>query len=229
MSRYLPAYHQQARIFAYMMAGMHEKARVLDLGCGGGSLSYLVMQISKKSTVVGFDQNPEALEAYMRNLSAFSGRVATVKGDISYDDLGMGYDLVVASMALGNIENQFKETLCSRIFASLKPGGLFISRDFLLGSSPGLNACYERSWLQEMKSSELEKGSFDAETTLCEHPAPLRQYLQLLENEGFVDVDCHWRYLNFAIFGGRKPDSDETGPANQLQMEDSDHESYQPD
>ncbi len=36
-------------------------------------------------------------------------------------------------------------------------------------------------------------------------PASVEDQAAWLEEAGFADVGCHWRYMNFAIFGGRKP------------------------
>jgi Uri superfamily endonuclease len=33
---------------------------------------------------------------------------------------------------------------------------------------------------------------------------PLEQQLTSLSHIGFTDVECFWKYLNLAVFGGRK-------------------------
>jgi hypothetical protein len=36
-------------------------------------------------------------------------------------------------------------------------------------------------------------------------PAKVEVQTERLRETGFIDVGCHWRYFNFAIFGGSKP------------------------
>jgi tRNA (cmo5U34)-methyltransferase len=38
-----------------------------------------------------------------------------------------------------------------------------------------------------------------------DRPGSVEDQTQWLAEAGFEDVGCHWRYLNFAIIGGRKP------------------------
>ena len=35
-------------------------------------------------------------------------------------------------------------------------------------------------------------------------PDSAEDQMEWLQEAGFNQVDCYWRYLNFAVFGGRK-------------------------
>ena len=37
-----------------------------------------------------------------------------------------------------------------------------------------------------------------------EIPVPLDEQFRWLEDVGFTDIECFWKYLNLAMFGGRK-------------------------
>jgi tRNA (cmo5U34)-methyltransferase len=37
-----------------------------------------------------------------------------------------------------------------------------------------------------------------------DRPATVEQQIAWLNEIGFTDTGCHWRYFNYAIFGGRK-------------------------
>jgi tRNA (cmo5U34)-methyltransferase len=41
-----------------------------------------------------------------------------------------------------------------------------------------------------------------------DRPASLMDHLAWLREVGFTSVDCTWRYLKFAVFGGWKPADD---------------------
>jgi tRNA (cmo5U34)-methyltransferase len=36
-------------------------------------------------------------------------------------------------------------------------------------------------------------------------PATLDAHLVWLREAGYTDVDCYYKYLSYAVFGGRKP------------------------
>jgi len=70
----------------------------------------------------------------------------------------------------------------------------------LIGASSRLKQQYERLWCQYMRSQ--------GENDQKHFAGYLRQdQIQWLKKAGFEDISCHWRYLNFAIFGGQKPSS----------------------
>ena len=57
-------------------AGIKSGFRVLDIGCGTGSMAVLIKRMHPEAEVVGFDPDPSALSvASARRIGAASGRV----------------------------------------------------------------------------------------------------------------------------------------------------------
>ena len=64
------------------VAGVSEGMRVLDVGCGGGDVSFLAAElVGPSGSVLGIDRNPEALGSVdtYRSQSTMAARVTTAR------------------------------------------------------------------------------------------------------------------------------------------------------
>lgn len=94
--------------------------RVLDVGCGNGSLSLPIASLGYR--VVGVDVDAGSIE-HVRQVNAFpNARFELVNGDRL--DLGEQYDLVVCSEVLEHLHNPMP--LVRAIAGAMKAGGLAI-------------------------------------------------------------------------------------------------------
>lgn len=112
-------------------ADITPNARVLDLGCGTGTLTILVKQRQPAAEVVGFDGDPQVLEI----ARAKAGQQGV---NISFDQ-GMAYQLpypnnsfdrVLSSLVLHHLTTQDRVRALSEVKRVLKPGGEFWMVDF---------------------------------------------------------------------------------------------------
>jgi ubiquinone/menaquinone biosynthesis C-methylase UbiE len=98
--------------------------RVLDLGCGTGTLTILIKQTHPQSDVVGLDGDPTIL--------AIARAKATKAGvDIAFDH-GMAFqmpypdhsfDRVLSSLVLHHLTTENKQRALREVFRVLRPGG----------------------------------------------------------------------------------------------------------
>ena len=108
-------------------------------------------------------------------------------------DLGQ-MDAVVSSFAIHHCPDSRKRELYAEIYACLAPGGVFCNLEHVTPGSPGLHARF----LKELGITEADE---DPSNQLME----VSPQLQWLREIGFVDVDCHWKWMELALFGGVKP------------------------
>jgi len=92
-----------------------------------------------------------------------------------------------------------------KAFQKLNPGGLLLSRDIVRGATLWLSQEYEKLWRLYMRAQGEDGTLWYAKFQSKDLPVTVDDQLRWLREAGFADVDCHWRYLNFAITGGRKP------------------------
>jgi len=59
------------------------------------------------------------------------------------------------------------------------------------------------NWIQEAGLSEHELSGI-IDRMKYDKPSSLSEQLQWLKEAGFQDVDCYYKYFNFAVYSGKK-------------------------
>jgi tRNA (cmo5U34)-methyltransferase len=214
--RLVPHYQEQHQIILQVLPFAPDSAlQVLDLGCGTGVLSRVALRAFARARVTALDLAGNMLEQAKQTLAPYLERVTLRQGDFGKDDIGSGYDLVVSGLAIHHLPDAGKRALYERIFRALNPGGVFLNREIVRGATPKLTALYEELWRRFVRANGEVDDAWFQQYFEEDIPASVEDQLAWLMDAGFVDVACHWRYLNFAIFGGSKPQ--ETGPSSRRQ------------
>lgn len=204
--RLIPYYHEQHNLMFDMITfERNASINVLDLGSGTGVLSHLILREFPQAKVVAFDLAKNMLEICKNNLSSYQNRVTFRQGNFAEDDIGCEYDLVISGLAIHHLNEMGKQKLFKSVFQSMNPGGIFLVRDIVVGASQKLRQQYESLWRQYMRSNGEDDEKFFAGYLAQDQPSSVEDQIQWLRESGFEDVGCHWKYFNFAIFGGSKP------------------------
>jgi tRNA (cmo5U34)-methyltransferase len=128
------------------------------------------------------------------------------------------FHAVVSAIALHHLTDERKQRLCHEVFALLLPGGLFLNND-VVEAPPFFQEHFSSLADRAIQAQEKERTGelrpieeIRAERTARmrpaaqrSHVAPLNAQLEWWRAAGFTSVDCYWKFLNFAIFGGVKP------------------------
>jgi tRNA (cmo5U34)-methyltransferase len=201
----IPHYHEQNALMIELIPfGRETVLKALDLGCGTGVLAHAVLTAFPRARVTAFDLAGTMLAACRAKLSPFEGRFTLRQGNFAADDLGAGYDLVVSGLAIHHLDDAGKRGLYGRINEAVAPGGIFLHRDIVLGVSPEINSNYGRLWRAFMRANGEDDAKWFGKAFEEDIPATVEDQLAWLAEAGFTDVACHWRYLNLAIFSGRR-------------------------
>jgi len=98
------------------------------------------------------------------------------------------------------------------IRAHLKPGGAFLNADLINAPTAALRQRYdgvatarrhrEGASAEDLASLVRHGRRSPATATRGPFPATLDQHLAALKAVGFKDVDCFWKELRRAVFGG---------------------------
>ena len=135
----LPAYDPLTRLLGVDrarralvdQAELRTHFRVLDIGCGTGSLAVLVKRLYPAAQVVGVDPDPRALDLARRKTD---GAGLSVRFDRAFGD-ALGYpdasfDRVLSSMMLHHVPDEEKPRMLREICRVLKPDGRLELLDF---------------------------------------------------------------------------------------------------
>jgi SAM-dependent methyltransferase len=168
--------------------------RVLDLGCGDGRLLASVQEALPGCGGVATDVNPVMLDAAETRF-AHDARVEVIRHDLDHPlPSWEPFDVVVSSFAIHHLIDERKRSLYHEVFDLLHPGGTFLNVEHV--ASPT-----DRLHIDFLEAMGVAPEDDDPSNKL----APVELQLVWLREIGFVDVDCHWKWLELALLGGRKP------------------------
>ncbi len=167
--------------------------RVLDLGTGDGRLLALVRLDRPQAKGVALDFSPTMLGA-ARDRFLGCGNVQVIEHNLDkpLPELGR-FDAVVSSFAIHHCTHERKRALYSEIRAALEPGGILCNLEHVAPATARLHARF----LSALGITEADE---DPSNKL----ASVEIQLEWLRNIGFEEVDCRWKWLELALFGGIK-------------------------
>lgn len=167
--------------------------RILDLGAGDGRLLALLRIDRSHVEAIAMDFSQTMLSAARERFRG-DDRLEVIEHNLEnpLPDLGQ-FDAIVSSFAIHHCTDERKRGLYSEIYSALLPGGTFCNLEHVAPASSELH----RRFLEALGSSEEEE---DPSNKL----ASVEIQLHWLREIGFVDVDCHWKWLELALLGGVK-------------------------
>jgi len=167
--------------------------RILDLGTGDGRLLALLRIDRRDAQGVGLDFSPTMLTA-ARNRFRGDDKVQVLEHNLDkpLPDLGH-FDVIVSSFAIHHCADARKQALYSEIHAVLAPGGCFYNLEHVAPATANLHERF-------LQACGITPADEDPSNKLVR----VETQLGWLREIGFADVDCHWKWLELALFGGVK-------------------------
>jgi len=178
---------------------------ILDLGAGTGLFSGMVLQKYPNARLTLVDFSKKMLEKARERFRG-TDRVRYVVGDYTGLDFPPSFDFVVSSLSIHHLTHEGKRRLFAKIYGWLKDGGVFVNADLVEGATPEVHRYFRRRWLDYIRASGLTPEEIEAaiERRNMDLDAKLADQLRWMEEAGFRDVDCMYKYLDFGVFFGRK-------------------------
>lgn len=115
-------------------ANIEANQRVLDLGCGTGTMVVLLKRKYPAAQIVGLDPDPKALQRAKKKVKRAGVSVQLDEGfadKLPYDE--DTFDRVLSSLMLHHLEEQDREKMLREVLRVLKPAGTFHLLDFAGG------------------------------------------------------------------------------------------------
>lgn len=206
--------------------------RILDIGCGTGSLSLNLLESFPKTEIFCVDIDPTMLWMTETIKRKYNNRVHILEHDLRDSswivDISFPFDAVVSATALHWLN---KDQLCSlyqQINQLLCPGGIFLNADHAGSDSLKIQSYWDRCRDMERSNDSISPGSdwdsfwndytkalgvdvnkirnplFENRESGPEEGLPLFWHLNKLREADFPVVECFWRCAGDAIYGGLK-------------------------
>jgi tRNA (cmo5U34)-methyltransferase len=206
LERSIPQYEVMRRA-CFDLACKYAKRNttIADLGCSRGeAIGALVDKFGAHNHFVGLEVSGPMLEAARQR---FQGLIDCSVVEVREWDLRRkDYPLANVSVTLAVLTVQFvpieyRLRLLRNIYQSLNAGGALIFVEKVLGSTADLDTAmvdtyYALKAQNGYSQEQIERKRLSLEGVLV--PVTARWNEELLHSCGFAEVDCFWRWMNFA-------------------------------
>lgn len=193
-----------------------------DLGCGSGILAGAIL--GRYPTALGalVDFSEPMFNEAREQLSRAAHRLSFILADFgaagwvrSVRELAP-FDVIVSGYAIHHQPDDRKRQLYREIFGLLRPGGLFLNMEHVASPTPWVGAMADTLFVDSVHAYHTRLGTAKSREEVAEEfvlrPDKQANILALVEVQcdwlrdcGFDDVDCYFKVLELALFGGRRP------------------------
>ena len=205
LSRSIPQYDVMRRAcFDMACKYIQPNTDILDLGCSRGeSLAFLVDRFGSDNRYIGIDVSQPMIDAAK---DRFKREVERGVVKIDNFDLRAGFPFVLASVTLCVLTLQFtpieyRLRIMQDIYDHIMPGGALILVEKVIGGSAKLNASmvdiyYDLKSRNGYSQEQIERKRLSLEGVLV--PMTAKWNEEMMSIVGFRQIDCFWRWMNFA-------------------------------
>jgi tRNA (cmo5U34)-methyltransferase len=185
---------------------VREGTAIVDLGCSrGDSLARLVDRFGAHNRFVGVEVAGPMRDACRER---FRGLIQCGVVSIRDLDLRESYPPDAASLTQAVLTLQFtpieyRQQIVARAYERTLPGGAMVVVEKVLGESAGLDALMVETYLGLKRRNgyspdDIRRKQLALEGILV--PLTARWNEELLRRAGFRQIDCFWRWMNFAAW-----------------------------
>jgi len=205
--RAVPRYPEMLwAIFQYVPKDLKPK-RILELGCGTGNLSELIVKTYPKAEKVLVDISEEVISQCKSRLEN-NDRIEYCQADINELDFSAdSFDLIVSSITIHHLKHHEKELLFRKAFSWLTNEGVFTYSDQFAGVTKEIYDNHINLWHQFV----LNSGCIEDEWKLWmkhqdehDYHATAVDQISWLKKANFNSIDITWRYLLWTVITARK-------------------------
>jgi len=218
----IPMAKEQIQVMMKLIetAGCEVKS-FLDLGCGDGILSASILQAYPKAKGILLDFSMPMMQAAEEKLKGYSRNLEFVTFDYAdpkWTELvshRAPFDVVVSGFSIHHQPDKRKRRIYSEIYELLRHGGMFINMEHVQPKSPWAHEVFNETFVDSIYELTGRQGKKLTRSKVAEEYynrpdkeanvlAPVEKQCEWLRNIGFKDVDCYFKILELAVFGGRK-------------------------
>ncbi len=174
---------------------------VLELGCGSGNLSKVLLEKYPAANLTLVDSSPEQIQLTQKRLPE-SDRLTFVNEDfreLQFPEESL--DLVISSISIHHLQDDEKRALFAKIEQWLKPNSFFCFSDQFKGETDSI---YQRHIVNWKRDSLAQGATTDEWDQWMQHQADHDFHATLADQSRWLTeqsfhVDCVWRYLLWTV------------------------------
>ena len=199
------------------MDAVDGRATVIDLGCSrGAALAPFVERYGQTGRFYGVEVSEpmldEARSLFTKPIKQGTVRLERLDLRTEWVDIDASEDypnqLTLCVLTLQFIPMEHRQRLLTNAFDAMRSGGAFLLVEKVLGSSSSMDRLFVDAYYQSKRNHGYSQGSIDRKRLSLEGvlvPVTAQWNEELLRQAGFHQVDCFWRWMNFAGWVAVKP------------------------
>jgi len=201
--------------------------RFLDLGCGEGVLSAVILGEHPEAQAILVERSEAMLSVAREQLRSFADRVEFVVADFHKLGWPRGaslkpFDAIVSGFAMQALPAERKRALYADLHQLLLPEGIFIRFDHVASATRWTESTWDDYIIDAIFGVELKKAPRRSRADVARDyyrkaakegnvPPPLEVECDWLREAGFENVECFHKIRELAMFGGQKAAAHRTG------------------
>ncbi len=202
----VPGYGEMLKLILEYLPDKFSPAVILELGCGTGNLTSLLVERFPKAQIKAADISSENIKLCKDR--KISSRIEFFKSDFrSLNILRDTIDLIVSSISIHHLTNREKEKLFYATISWLKPKGILTFADQFRGETDYIYQKHMAKWKEFALGNGISKEEWDMwmkHQAEQDHHASLFSHVQWLKAAGYKIVDCTWRNILWGILQAHK-------------------------
>lgn len=206
LQRSIPQYEvMRATCFELGSQFVQPDTAIVDLGCSRGeAVRFFLDSYRARNRYVLVEASEPMFQAVSARYADWveAGVMKIFNKDLrTFYPAAPDISLTLCVLTLMFTPIEYRLALVQRVYDSIEPGGAFILVEKVLGASAAIDGAYVRTY-HEMKfrngysADEIERKKLALEGKLVPVTANMNE--ELLHSAGFRQVDCFWRWANFA-------------------------------
>lgn len=202
---FIPCYDEFYQLAVESLEFKTDTPKILDLGAGTGLLSAFILSKYPKAEITLIDQAENMIQLAQKRFSE-NKQIHYIIDNFLTHEYTETYDAVVSALAIHHLEDSDKEKLYQKSYSLLNSTGVFMNADQVLSPYPNKEKQIIELWHDFIKSHDISNVEFQRylKRTSFDKTATLANQLLWLEQSGFKESDCVFKYLNFAVFFATK-------------------------
>jgi tRNA (cmo5U34)-methyltransferase len=205
LKRSIPQYEtMRSATFDLACEFVQHQTAVIDLGCSRGeSLAPFVNKYGAQIKSIGIEVSKPMIEAARSRFDGYikAGCVEICDMDLRRDFPSMNASVVLSILTLQFTPIEYRLKILERIYNGLMPNGAFLFVEKIIGGSAQIDDLMTKHYYKLKSSNGYSSEQIDRKRMALEGvlvPMTAQWNEEMLKLTGFKQVDCYWRWMNFA-------------------------------